>query len=151
MAAEGTTLLARLQADQVSARKAQDKDRVMLYGMVISEVKNREIELKRDATDDDTVDVIRKAIKKRRESVDLYRKAGRNDLADKEQGEVNSLEPYLPAQVDPEAIRAAVKAAIAGGAANVGAVMGRVMPEFKGRADGNTINAIVREELQARG
>ena len=151
MAAEGTTLLARLQADQVTARKAQDKDRVMLYGMVISELKNREIELKRDATDDDTVDVIRKAIKKRRESVDLYRKAGRTDLADKEQGEVDALETYLPAQVDPEAIRAAVKAAIAGGAANVGAVMGRVMPEFKGRADGNTINAIVREELQSRG
>ena len=151
MAAEGTTLLARLQADQVSARKAQEKDRVMLFGMVISELKNREIELKRDATDDDTLDVIRKAIKKRRESVDVYRKAGRNDLADKEQGEVDALEPYLPAQVDPEAIRAAVKAAIAGGAANVGAVMGRVMPEFKGRADGNTINAIVREELQARG
>ena len=151
MAAEGATLLARLQADQVSARKAQEKDRVMLYGMVISELKNREIELKRVATDDDTVDVIRKAIKKRRESVDLYRKAGRNDLADKEQGEVDALETYLPAQVDPEAIRAAVKAAIAGGAANVGAVMGRVMPEFKGRADGNTINAIVREELQARG
>jgi uncharacterized protein YqeY len=151
MAAEGMTLLARLQADQVLARKAQEKDRVMLYGMVISELKNREIELKRDATDDDTVDVIRKAIKKRRESVDLYRKAGRDDLADKEQGEVNALETYLPAQVDPEAIRAAVKAAIAGGAANVGAVMGRVMPEFKGRADGNTINAIVREELQARG
>ena len=151
MAAEGATLLARLQADQVVARKAQDKDRVMLYGMVISELKNREIELKRDATDDDTADVIRKAIKKRRESVDLYRKAGRNDLADKEQSEVNALETYLPAQVDPEAIRTAVKAAIAGGAANVGAVMGRVMPEFKGRADGNTINAIVREELQARG
>lgn len=151
MAAEGATLLARLQADQVVARKAQDKDRVMLYGMVISELKNREIELKRDATDDDTVDVIRKAIKKRRESVDLYRKAGRDDLADKEQGEASALETYLPAQVDPEAIRAAVKAAIAGGAANIGAVMGRVMPEFKGRADGNTINAIVREELQARG
>ena len=151
MAAEGNSLLARLQADQVAARRAQEKDRVMLFGMVISEVKNREIELKRDATDEDTVDVIRKALKKRRESVDLYRKAGRDDLADKEQGEASVLEAYLPAQVDPEAIRAAVKAAIASGAANVGAVMARVMPEFKGRADGNTINAIVREELQARG
>jgi uncharacterized protein YqeY len=151
MAAEGVSLLARLQSDQIAARKAQEKDRVLLFGVVISEIKNREIELKRDATDDDMVDVIRKAIKKRRESVDLYRKAGRNDLADKEQGEASTLEAYLPAQVDPEAIRAAVKAAIAGGAANVGAVMGRVMPEFKGRADGNTINAIAREELQARG
>ncbi|MBL0172588.1 MAG: GatB/YqeY domain-containing protein [Gemmatimonadaceae bacterium] len=150
MAAEGVSLLARLQADQAAARRAQEKDQVMLLGMVISELKNREIELRRDATDDDTLDVIRKGIKRRRESVDLYRKAGRDDLADKEQREVNALDGYLPAQVDPEAIRGAVRTAMAGGAANIGAVMARVMPEFKGRADGNTINTIVREEL-ARG
>ncbi len=150
MAADGVTLLARLQAEQAAARKAQEKDRVMLFGMVISELKNREIELRRDATDEDTLDVIRKAIKRRRESVDMYRQAGRNDLADKEQAEASTLEAYLPPQVDPEAIRAAVRAAIASGAANVGAVMARVMPEFKGRADGNVINAIVREELPAR-
>lgn len=122
----------------------------MLLGMVISELKNREIELRRDATDEDIIDVIRKGIKKRRESVDLYRKAGRDDLADKEQTEVQLLEAYLPASIDPEEIRAAVRAAIAGGAANVGAVMGKVMPQFKGRADGTVINTIVREEI-ARG
>ncbi len=122
----------------------------MLLGMVISELKNREIELRRDATDEDTVDVVRKGIKRRRESVDLYRKAARDDLADKEQREVSALEGYLPAQVDPEVVRAAVRAAIVGGAANVGAVMARVMPEFKGRVDGTTINAIAREEI-ARG
>lgn len=141
------TLLARLQADQAAARRAQEKDRVLLFGMVISELKNREIELKRDATDDDTMDVIRKAIKKRRESVDLYRKAGRDDLADREQSEATALEGYLPAQIGPETIRAAVRAAMAGGATNIGAVMAKVMPEFKGRADGNVINTVVREEL----
>ena len=119
----------------------------MLLGMVISELKNREIELRRDATDEDTVDVVRKGIKRRRESVDLYRKAARDDLADKEQREVNALEGYLPAQVDPELVRAAVRAAIAGGGAHVGAVMARVMPEFKGRVDGTTINTIAREEI----
>jgi uncharacterized protein YqeY len=147
MAAEGASLLARLQADQAAARRAQEKDRVMLLGMVISELKNREIELRRDATDDDIVEVIRKGIKRRRESVDLYRKAGRDDLADKEQGEAHALESYLPAQVDPELIRAAVRSAISAGANTVGAVMGRVMPEFKGRVDGTTINNIAREEL----
>lgn len=141
------TLLARLQADQAAARRAQEKDRVLLFGMVISELKNREIELKRDATDDDTMDVIRKAIKKRRESVDLYRKAGRDDLADREQSEATALEGYLPAQIGPDTIRAAVRAAMDGGAANIGAVMAKVMPEFKGRADGNVINTVVREEL----
>lgn len=147
MAAESPALLARLQTDQAAARRAQEKDRVMLLGMVISELKNREIELRRDANDDDIVEVIRKGIKKRRESVELYRTAGRHDLADKEQTEVQLLEAYLPASIDPEEIRAAVRAAMAGGAANVGAVMGKVMPQFKGRADGTVINAIVREEI----
>ncbi len=122
----------------------------MLLGMMVSEVKNREIELRRDVTDDDVLDVIRKGVKKRRESVDLYAKAGRADLQSKEQQEISMLEAYLPAQVDPAEVRAAVLAAITGGATNVGAVMARVMPVFKGRVDGSLINAIAREEL-ARG
>jgi uncharacterized protein YqeY len=147
VAADGLTLLARLQADQAAARKTQEKSTVLLLGMVISELKNREIELRRDATDDDTADVIRKAIKKRREAVDMYQKASRLDLADQENREAAALEAYLPANVDGEVIRAFVRSAIAAGATTIGAVMGRVMPEFKGRADGNVINTIVREEL----
>lgn len=150
MTAGGAVLLVRLQADQTSARRAQDKNQLLLLGMVISEVKNREIELRRDAVDEDVVDVIRKGIKKRKESVELYGKAGRTDLADKEQAEALALEAYLPAQVNPDELRAAIREAIAGGATNVGAVMARVMPLFKGRADGSTINSIAREEL-ARG
>jgi uncharacterized protein YqeY len=150
VAAEGVTLLARLQADQAAARRAQDKNRVLLLGMMISEIKNREIELKRDATDDDIVDVVRKAIKKRKESVLVYGKANRTDLAEKEQAEADMLDAYLPAQVDPEELRVAVREAIAAGATNVGAVMAKVMPLFKGRADGGTINAIARDELAPR-
>jgi uncharacterized protein len=148
--AQGAPLLARLQGDQAAARREQQKDRVMLLGMVISEVKNREIELRRAATDDDVADVIRRGVKKRRESVELYGKAGRSDLLEKEQAEVAMLELYLPAQVDPAEVRVAVQAAIAAGGTNVGAVMGRVMPAFKGRVDGGVLNSIVREEL-ARG
>lgn len=119
----------------------------MLLGMIIAEVRNREIEVRREVTDDDVVDVIRKGIKKRRESVALYAKAGRTDLQEREEAEVAALEGYLPAQVDPAEIRTAVQAAVAGGAANVGAVMARVMPAYKGRVDGSVINAIAREEL----
>jgi uncharacterized protein YqeY len=150
VADEGVTLLARLQTDQASARRAQEKERVLLLGMVISEIRNREIELRRELTEDDVIEVIRKAIKRRRESVEMYRSAGRSDLADREQQELTLLEAYLPAQLDPEIIRVAVREAIAGGAANAGAVMGKVMPRFKGQADGSVISAIVREEL-ARG
>lgn len=140
-------LLDQLQADLNASRKAQDKPATLLLGTIIADVKNREIELRRDLTDDDVIEVLRRGIKKRRESIEMFASAKRDELADKERHEVALLERYLPAAVDPDEIRAAVRAAIAGGAANVGAVMGRVMPQFKGRAEGGTINAIVREEL----
>jgi uncharacterized protein len=95
--------------------------------------------------------VLRKAIKKRRESIEMYDKAGRADLADKERSEAAALEKYLPPAVNDEEIRAAVRAAIDGGAANIGALMGKVLPQFKGRAEGGTINAIAREELSRQG
>jgi uncharacterized protein len=143
-------LQARLQQELTSARKAQDKPATLLLGTTLSEVKNRSIELKRDLTDDDVIDVIRKGIKKRRESIEMYEKGGRGELAAKEQTEVGMLEKYLPPQVGADEIRTAVRAAIAAGAANVGAVMGKVMPQFKGRADGSAINAIAREELAGK-
>ena len=74
---------------------------------------------------------------------------GRADRAAVEQAEVSALEAFLPPQVPPDEIRAAVRAAIAGGASDVGKVMGQVMPTFKGRADGKLINQIAREELSA--
>ena len=142
-----TPLLARLQEDLNAARKSQDKARVLLIGSIISDARNREIELKRDLTDDDVTDVLRKGIKKRRESVEMYDKGGRADLANKERNEVEALSTYLPAAVSDDEIRGAVRSAIAAGAANVGAVMGKVMAQFKGRAEGGVINTIVREEL----
>ena len=78
-------------------------------------------------------------------------KGNRAELAAVEKDQLQRLEAYLPAAVDPEEIRAAVKAAITGGAKNVGAVMGAVMPQFKGRAEGGVINTIVREELAKAG
>jgi uncharacterized protein YqeY len=144
-------LFARLQGDLNSARKSQDKAGVLLLGTVLSEVKNKKIELKRDPTDADVIDVLRKSIKRRRESVEMYSKGNRQDLADKESSEAAALEKYLPAQVSDEELRAAVRAAIAGGATQIGAVMGKVLPQFKGRAEGGTINAIAREELSKQG
>jgi uncharacterized protein len=140
-------LLTKLQSDLNAARKAQEKAAVLVLGTTISEVKNREIELRRPVTDDDALEVLRRGIKKRRESIEMYDKGGRPELAAKERDEVALLERYLPAQVSADELRTAVRAAIAAGAANVGAVMGKVMPQFKGRADGSQINAIAREEL----
>lgn len=145
-----SSLVARIQSELNASRKAQDKPTLLLLGTLLSEVRNREIELRRELTDDDAIEVVRRGIKKRRESIEMYTTGGRGDLADKEAAEVVMLERYLPARVDPEEIRVAVRAAIEAGAANVGAVMGRVMPAFKGRAEGGEISAIAREELAAR-
>ena len=143
-------LAARLQEDLNAARKAQDKPLVLLLGTVLADIRNREIELKRDLTDDDVTDVLRRGIKKRRESIEMYDKGGRADLAAIERAEVEALGKYLPASVSEDEIRDAVLAAINEGATNVGAVMGKVMPRFKGRAEGGTINAVVRDELAKR-
>lgn len=133
--------------DLTAARKARDKPRTLLLGTLVSDVKNRRIELRQDLTEDEVVEVLQKGVKRRRESAEAYSAAGRSELAERELAEIEVLEGYLPRQADPEEIRAAVRAAIEGGAAQIGAVMGAVMPQFKGRAEGGTISAIAREEL----
>ena len=138
-----------LRAALTAARKAQDKQRTLVLGTILANLKNREIELKRAVTDDDVIEVLRKGIKTRRESVEQYTAAKRPELADTERFQIGVLEEFLPPAVDPEEIRTAVRAAIAGGAKDVGKVMGQVLPQFKGRADGRDVNRIVREELQA--
>jgi len=144
-------LFERVQGDLNVARKAQDKPLTLLLGTILADLKNRQLELQRDLTDEDTLEVLRRGIKKRRESIDMYAKANREDLAAKERTEVDALQRYLPAQVSDDELRAAVRAAIAAGASNIGVVMGKVTPQFKGRAEGGRISAIVREELSAKG
>ncbi len=140
-------LVDKLQADLNAARKGGDKARTLLLGTIIADVRNREIEVRRDLTDEDVIEVLRRGIKKRRESIEMYGKGGRADLADKERVEVDVLSTYLPAAVSDDELRTAVRAATAGGAKKIGAVMGRVMPQFKGRAEGGAISAIAKEEL----
>ena len=142
-------LASSLRAALNSARKAQDKERTLVLGTILANLKNREIELRRPASGDEIVDVLRKGIKIRREAVEQYTSARRQDLADAEAGQIRILEEFLPPSVDPEEIRAAVRTAIAAGAKDIGKVMSQVLPKYKGRADGKLINQIVREELQA--
>lgn len=142
-------LLARLQGDLNTARKTQDKPLTLVLGTILSDIKNKRIELRRDVTDDDVIDVVRKGIKRRRESIEMYVKGGRTDLADKERSESAVLEAYLPAQVGEDEIRTAVRAAIAAGATSMGPLMGVVNPQFKGRTDGSLVSRIAKEELAA--
>jgi uncharacterized protein YqeY len=144
------SLADRLRAAMNEARKQRDQARTLLLSTILSDVKNREIELARTPTDDETAEVLRRGIKKRRESVEVYEKAGRTEAAAVEANEIKILESYLPAAVSAEEIRSVVKQAIAGGASDMGKVMGAVMPQFKGRADGKLVNQIVREELSTK-
>ena len=141
------SLADRLRAAMNEARKQRDQARTLLLSTILSDIKNREIELGHAPTDDETAEVLRRGVKKRRESVEAYEQAGRADAAATEAAEIRVLESYLPAAVPPDEIRAAVREAIAAGATDMGKVMGAVMPKFKGRADGKLVNQIVREEL----
>jgi hypothetical protein len=129
------------------ARKQRDQARTLLLSTILSDLQNREIELKHPPTDDEAAEVLRRGVKRRRESIEQYEKGKREDLAARERAEVKMLEEFLPAAVSPDEIRAAVREAIAAGAQAMGPLMAKVMPQFKGRADGKVVNQIVREEL----
>src|SRR5690349_7925169 len=125
----------RLQSDLNQARKARDKVRTLVLSTTIAELKYLEIELGRDAADDDVIQVLTRAIKKRREAAEQMR-ATRPELAEKEEGEAEILKAYLPAGLSEVEVRGFIKEAIAGGAKQIGEVMGKVMPRIKGRFDG---------------
>jgi len=129
------------------ARKTRDQARTLLLSTILSDIQNRDFELRHPASDEDAAEVLRRGVKRRRESIEHYDKGQRPELAAKERAEIRMLEEFLPAAVPPEEIRAAVREAIAAGAQDAGKVMGQVMPRFKGRADGKVVNQIVREEL----
>lgn len=143
-------IAARIRADQIVARKGADKDRTLVLGTVLASLKNREIELHHDVGDTDVVDTLRKQIKQRLDSVDQFRQGNREDLARREEYEIGVLRGYLPADIDPDVLRSAARAAVAGGAQDLGAVMSVLMAQFKGQADGRTINQIAREALQQK-
>ena len=129
------------------ARRERDKLRTQLYTTTLSEIKYKEVDLGRELSDAETVDVVNKAIKRRREASEQMRAGNRPELADKEDQEADILSQYLPAQLSEEEVRALVRGAIADGATNMGAVMGKIMPKLKGAFDGKEANRIVKEEL----
>ena len=140
----------RIQADMVAAMKAKDQVRVDSLRSALSGFTYKRTEAGKDLADADELDVVRRQVKQRNDSMSEYTKAKRSDLADKEQHERDILMAYLPAQKSPDEVREIVKAAMAGIPAdgrNQGSVMKVVMPLLKGEADGNLVRQIVTEEL----
>jgi hypothetical protein len=141
------SLKERIRADLVGARKQRDRFMTSLLTMTLSEIRNREIELGREAADSDVIAVVGKAIRQRSESSVQMRGGNRADLADKEDREADALGKYLPPQLGEEEVRAMVREAVAAGADDIGAVMSAIMPRIKGSFDGREANRIAREEL----
>ena len=141
----------RLRADLNTARRTRDKLRTSVLTMTLSELRNREIELGREAVDADVIEVVNRALKRRREAAEQMTQGGRPELAGKEEQEAQILTAYMPAALGETDVRALVRDAIAAGAGNVGAVMSAIMPRIKGRFDGKEANRIAREALGGPG
>ena len=141
----------QIEQNLVDAMKRHDDNTVSTLRMLKSAIKNGEIQKQKEFDDADTTGVIQSQIKSRRDSVDLYKKGNRPELAEKEQAEIDILVKYLPEQMDENAVREIVKKAIAetgaSGIQDMGKVMGKIMPEVKGKADGSMVSNIVKSEL----
>ena len=144
----------KIPSDLKNALREKKTVDLSVLRMLQSAIRNKEIEKKkRDGlTDEEIVEVISNEIKKRKEAVNEYIKAQRQDLADKERSEIEVLISYMPKQMGEMEIREEVKKAIkeAGAKAQgeLGKVMKILMPRMKGKADGALVNKVVREELQ---
>jgi len=145
------SLTEQLQADMKTAMRDGDTHRRDTLLMVIAAAQNAAKEKREPLSDDEALAVITRAVKQRRESIEAYRGAGRDDLADKEQAEIDVLSPYLPEQMGEDEVRAlvieAIEATGASSPRNMGQVMGQLMPKVKGRADGKLVSSLVNQEL----
>lgn len=137
----------RIQADVNAARKERDKARVLVLSTLLSEIKNKEIDGGTPLDDDAVIQVVSKAIKQRNDAATQMRDGGRNELAEVEEAQAEILQAYLPEALSEDEVRAMVRAAIASGADQMGPLMGKIMPQIRGRFDGQEANRIVREEL----
>lgn len=140
-------LKTRIQSDLNRARKDRDRGRTLVLSTTLSELKNREIELGREASDNDAILVLTRGIKQRRESAVQMRAGARPDLADNEEAQAEILKGYLPEAISEDQVRLMIREVIAEGEDKMGAVMGRLMPRLKGRFDGREANRLVQDEL----
>lgn len=145
------SIFEQLTNDMKVALKASDKERLSVIRLMRGYLKNEAINKQKELSEEDEIDVLASAAKKRKESIQAYQEAGRQDLAEKESRELQVIQEYLPKPLTKEEVEAIVKTAIeetgAESIKDIGKVMALVMQQTKGRADGKEINAMVRTEL----
>ncbi len=145
------TLQERIESAMRDAMRAHDGRRTLTLRSAMSAAHNREIELGRPLTDEEYVEVLGRQVKQRRESIELFRAGERESMALNEEAELAILTEFLPEQLPPAELERIVRAAIAetGAAspADLGKVMGRVVSQTRGRADGKALSELVRRLL----
>jgi uncharacterized protein YqeY len=146
------TLTKQIVADLTTAMKAQDSTRTSTLRMVKAAMMNRQIEKGSELDDDDMQKLLRSLVKQRRDSIEQYEKAGRQELVDKEKAEIEVIETYLPQAASPEEIEQAVVAAIAETGASSMKDMGKVMKAAQAalagkNADGKLVSEVVKAKL----
>lgn len=140
----------QIEEDRNEARRSGDGFVRDTLSMVLSDIRNREIETGEEADDDEVRSVLASAVKQREEAAGQMREGDRPELADKEEREAELLSDYLPPPLEEDEVREMVRDAIAQGADRVGPIMGRIMPRIRGRFDGKEANRIVQEELEGQ-
>ena len=144
-------LIDDVQQAMFTAMKARESREAAALRLALSALKSAAIDARHDLSDDEAVAVLQREARKRREAEQAYRDAGRDERADQEAYERSVLERFLPAALAPAELARLVDAAVAASGASgpkeLGKVMGRLMPQVKGRADGNEVRRLVLERL----
>ena len=144
-------LKARITEDMKAAMKGGDKPRLAVVRLILAAIKQREVDERIELDDEQVLAVLDKMVKQRRDSIQQYSDAGREDLAAAEQAEVEIIQVYLPKALEEDEILAIIEQAIGDtGAASMkdmGKVMGKVKPQVQGRADMGAVSALVKQKL----
>ena len=151
------SILSRLQTDMTAAMKAKDADTLSTLRMLKTSLMEAKTKKPKDETlsAEEEVEVLQRYVKKRREAIEELMKVGRNDLTTREEQEISVTQRYLPQALDEEALRTVVREAIAttgaAGPKDMGKVIGLVMSQVKGRAEGGVVSRLVKESLAPQG
>ncbi len=141
----------KLSSDLRNAQKSRDNLKIDTLRLFLSEIKNKEIDLRREIKNEEIISILVTQIKKRKEAASIYEENGRKDFCEKELKESSFLESYLPEQVGEEELKKRIQEILADTGAqsprDMGKVMKIVIPEFKGKADGAMIKDLVSELL----
>ena len=145
------SLLQQSTSDMVSAMKNRDKETLNVVRMLKAAVQNEQIELGHDLSANEEIAVMAREYKQRKESLEEFEKAGREDLINQAKNELAIVEKYMPKQLSKDEVTKIVKEVIdelnASSMKNFGQVMGSVMPKVQGQADGKLVNQVVKEQL----